>query len=183
MAVFCETQPQSLLATTMRKHGHRTSVGRWVHHHIDGETLALHVAASLRETEGILTVEGEGCRRGDVGVDRRAQHFKVVDFAQVVAGNRLREGNLDVLTDTQHTVGRFRRAERTWQTCVLDTRQDGRCVGQETARVTCIHHCPQVVVLLHGIHLTIERSHDDAVRRDGVGHTACLLAQRIVCIV
>ena len=182
VAVSGESETQTSFSITMYEHGHVALVGIWVHHHIHSEALAHEVSGSQRTGIGVaIEVKRRGC--DDVAAQRRAQHLKVVDLAQVVAGDRLRKLDLDGLADVQDAVGRLWQSERHRQPRVLDSGQDRRGVGEESPGMARIDHGPEVVVLLHRVGLSIELCHDDSVLRDGVGHSARLLPQLFVGIV
>ena len=182
VAVGTEAEGESLLFATMHEHGHISLFVSGIQHHVQGEVTSRKVAFTHCPGDR-LAAEVERRRGGDVGTDRRAQHLEVVNLTQVVAGNGLGEGNLDVIADVQDAVNGFGCSEQTRQTGILDTAQNGRRGGEEASGMTSIDHGTQVVVLLYGVGLAIEGSHDDAVIGDGVGYSAGLSHEAAVGIV
>ena len=152
-----------------------------VHHDVEGEALARQVHLVGRTHREF--VEGQAGRGRQAVRLRLSQHLKVVDAAQIVAGNVLREGYLDVVADAQDAVHRLRCTEGTWRTGILDTCQYLRRACQESTGVAAVVHGTDVVVLLYRVYLAIEWCHDDTVRRYRVGHTAGFRPQLLVSIV
>ena len=183
MAVGVETEYHVFLHAAVAEHCHLTGLVVGVEHYIHAEVLARQAAMPQGVAHREHTVKGDRCRCRDAGGEGCAQQLKVVDFAQVVARDGFREGQFQVVADAQDAVDRFWRAEEFRQARVLDAFQDGRCLRQVSAGIAAVVHGPDVVVLLHGIHFTVEGCDDDAVGRDGVCHSAGLLHEFLVLIV
>ena len=166
----------------MCKDCHLARVSSGVQHDVHGEALTRQVAFALRVGQ-CITVEAQRCGRRYVVAQQRTQHFEVVDVAQVVASYWLRELDEDVVADAQDAVGRLRRSEGYGTAGILDALQHLRRTRQVATGMAAVGHGTDVVILLYGIHLAIERCHDDARGRNGVGDTAGLLLQFLVGIV
>ena len=69
----------------------------WVHHDVEGEALTrqVHFFGQTRR----VFIEGQAGRGRQTVGRRLSQHFEVIDAAQIVAGNGLREGYLDIVAD------------------------------------------------------------------------------------
>ena len=166
----------------MREDGHGLLLVSRIEHHVNGEALARQVAAALCDYIG-FTSEGQRCRCCHVIAILRTQHLEVINLAQVIASEGLRELNDDIVANSQNTVGRLWCTKGYRQTGILDTFQYLRRACQEAITIATVVDGTDVVVLLYGVNLAIEWSNDGTVGRNSVCHTAGLGTQRVVGIV
>ena len=96
-----------------------------IDHHIQREALRREVAVSVGQSP-YSTIESQTSALRDVAGVGETQHLEVVHLREVIAGNRLREGNGDVVANAQHSIHRLRRAEELRTARVLHTCQDRR---------------------------------------------------------
>ena len=80
---------------------------------------------------------------------------------------------------SQNRVHRFRFAEHSRRTRVLDARDDRRGLAYKSRSVTAERHCAQVVFLLHGVFLSVETERGDPTILNHGFVTRCFLIERV----
>ena len=155
--VGCDAEGGGVVARSVREEdGILVRLGR-LNEHVDADGFVREVTIDLGG--GVASVCAVEVQRGaccDAGLVGHALEAEVVVLVQVVAGNRLREAELEVVTHAEDAVRRFGVTEDDRRTRILDAADDGRSLVDEARAVSAEADGTQVVLLLHRVALAVE---------------------------